>query len=72
MTRKVTMAMKIIEELCTACGDCEPECPTESIQPKRGLYFIEESTCTACEGDFDSPRCVEICPIDQCVLTLAA
>jgi ferredoxin len=65
------MAMKIDSNLCTACGDCEPECPTTSIKPKKGVYFIDSETCTECEGDFDKPKCVELCPIDSCIVPLA-
>ncbi|MGB5518844.1 MAG: 4Fe-4S binding protein, partial [Gammaproteobacteria bacterium] len=40
------MALKIVLDLCTACGDCEPLCPTESISPFKGLFKIDEETCT--------------------------
>ena len=45
------MAMKIVRELCTACGDCEPICPTQSITPFKGVYKIDANTCSECEGD---------------------
>lgn len=66
------MAMKIDTELCTSCGECEPECPTASIKPKKGAYVINPDSCTECEGDFDRPKCAELCPIDDCILPLAA
>ena len=66
------MALKIVAELCTACGDCEPECPTTSIKARKGVYVIDADTCTECEGDFDKPQCVKLCPIDNCILPLAA
>lgn len=66
------MAMKIVDELCTSCGDCEPECPTESIKPKRGVYVVNVASCTECEGDYDSPKCLEVYPIDHCIEPLAA
>lgn len=62
------MAMKILTDLCTSCGDCEPECPTASISVKKGLYVINESECTECEGDFDKPQCVKVCPIKGCIV----
>ena len=42
------MALKIDPNLCTSCGDCEPDCPTESIKPKKGVYVINADTCTEC------------------------
>lgn len=66
------MAMVIDADLCTACGDCEPACPTNSITPKRGVYIINAGTCTECEGDHATPKCVDLCPIDGCITQLAA
>jgi ferredoxin len=62
------MALKIIADLCTACGDCEPDCPTASIKPKKGVYVIDMDSCTECDGDFDKPQCVKLCPIDNCIV----
>jgi ferredoxin len=62
------MALKIIAELCTACADCEPVCPTESISPFKGLFKINEETCTECEGDHDTPQCLEVCMEDGCIV----
>ena len=65
------MALKIIADLCTACGDCEPECPTASIKPKKGVYFINPDSCTECDGEFDSPQCLSACPAgDACIVYL--
>lgn len=66
------MALKIVAELCTACGDCEPDCPTASIRTKKGVYVINADTCTECDGDYDSPKCVQLCPIDNCIIPLVA
>ncbi len=66
------MALKIVADLCTACGDCEPDCPTASIKPKKGVYVIDANSCTECEGDFDKPQCVKLCPIDNCIVPMAA
>ncbi|GAB6043988.1 4Fe-4S binding protein [Endothiovibrio diazotrophicus] len=62
------MAVKIVEDLCTSCGDCEPECPTASISPKRGVFVVKESTCTECEPDYDSPKCMDVCDVDDCIV----
>ena len=57
------MAMKITDE-CINCGACEPECPTESISEGEDIYLIDASTCVECEGHYDEPACVEVCPVD--------
>ena len=56
------MAMKILTDLCTSCGDCEPECPTASISVKKGLYIINANECTECEGDFSQAAMREDVP----------
>jgi ferredoxin len=66
------MAMKIDKDLCTSCGDCEPECPTNSISIKKGLYIINATECTECDGDYSKPQCVKLCPIKGCITQLAA
>jgi ferredoxin len=61
------MTMKITEE-CIACGACIPECPTESISEGDGvLYVIDQATCVECEGHYDSPKCVTVCPV-ECIV----
>lgn len=62
------MALQIVRELCTACGDCEPVCPTQSISPFKGVYRIEASTCTECEGDHEDPQCLDACMEDDCIV----
>jgi ferredoxin len=60
------MAMKITEE-CISCGACVPECPTESITEEDPIYVIDESTCVECEGHFDEPQCLAVCPVESIV-----
>lgn len=62
------MTLQIKAELCTACGDCEPVCPSESITPHKGLYKIIADTCTECEGEFDDPQCLDTCLEDGCII----
>jgi len=66
------MAMTIVAEECTSCGDCMPVCPTGAIQKKKGLYKIDPAVCTECEGEFDAPQCESACPIDNCVIPFEA
>lgn len=60
------MAMKILPDICTACGDCEPNCPTDAISPKKGVYAIDPDVCTECEGVSDTPKCMQACT-DDCI-----
>lgn len=57
------MALKITEA-CINCDVCEPVCPNEAIYMSDIIYEIEPSKCTECVGHFDTPQCVEICPVD--------
>lgn len=61
------MAYKITED-CINCGACEPECKNEAIKEGETVYTIDPAKCTECVGWFDSPRCVEVCPVDCCIL----
>ena len=65
------MALKIVAAECTACGDCEPVCPTQSIYPHKGLFAIKADTCTECEGDFDVPQCQDVCEVPDCIIPAA-
>jgi ferredoxin len=61
------MAM-IIKDDCISCGACEPECPNEAIAQGDTIYTIDGEKCTECVGHFDSPKCVEVCPVDGCII----
>ena len=56
------MALMITEE-CISCDACVPECPNEAISEGSNIYVIDPAFCQECEGDFDTPQCVEICPV---------
>lgn len=60
------MAYKIIGSTCTVCTACEAECPNAAISFKKGTYVIDPALCTECEGQFDTPQCVSVCPVDGC------
>ena len=62
------MALYINED-CINCGACEPECPTESIIEGEEIYEINPDTCLECEGHFDEPVCIVLCPV-ECIFKL--
>ena len=57
------MALKIDDE-CINCDVCEPECPNEAIYQGEEIYEINPMLCTECVGHFDTPQCMEVCPVD--------
>ncbi len=57
------MALKIDDD-CINCDVCEPECPNEAIYMGEEIYEIDWTKCTECVGHFDTPQCVEVCPVD--------
>lgn len=63
------MALKIIASTCTGCSACEPECPNVAISEKGGTFRIDPKKCTECDGQFDSPQCVAVCPVDGCIVS---
>jgi len=60
------MALYITDE-CINCDVCQPECPNNAIQEGPEIYIIQSQRCTECVGHFDTPQCVEVCPVD-CIL----
>jgi len=61
------MAYKITDD-CISCGACEPECKNEAISGGEETYIIDPERCTECVGNFELPKCAEVCPMDACVL----
>lgn len=57
------MALHITDE-CINCDVCEPECPNKAIYQGVEIYEINPDLCTECVGHFDTPQCVEVCPVD--------
>ncbi len=66
------MAMTIVVDECTSCGDCQPVCPTGALLKKKGTFVIDAGTCTECEGEFDEPQCIANCPIEGAIIPVAA
>ena len=54
----------IITDACVNCDVCEPECPNQAISQGEEIYVIDPHRCTECVGHFDTPQCVEVCPVD--------
>ena len=61
------MAM-VINETCINCANCEPVCPNQAISAGDNRYVVASERCTECVGAFDTPQCVESCPIGDCIV----
>ena len=57
------MALHITDE-CINCDVCEPECPNGAISQGSDIYVIDPNKCTECVGHYDTPQCVDVCPVD--------
>jgi ferredoxin len=57
------MALKITEA-CINCDVCAPVCPNNAISLGASIYEIEPRRCTECIGHYDTPQCVEVCPVE--------
>ena len=62
------MAYKIDAGSCSVCGACEFDCPNGAVKMKGETYMIVAAKCTECEGQFDAPQCVSVCPADSIAL----
>ena len=54
----------IINDECINCDVCEPECPNEAISQGSEIYVINPDLCTECVGHYDTPQCVQVCPVE--------
>ena len=54
----------IITDECINCDVCEPECQNDAISQGDTIYVIDPKKCTECVGHYDTPQCVEVCPVD--------
>ena len=64
--KEIYMSLLITDE-CINCDVCVPECPNEAIYMGEEIYEIDGDLCTECVGHFDTPQCVEVCPVDCCL-----
>lgn len=53
----------LIGSKCINCDMCVPECPNQAISMGRKIYEINPEKCTECQGFYDEPTCVQVCPI---------
>lgn len=54
----------VIDDSCINCDMCAPECPNDAIaMAEVGHYVIDTEACTECEGFYEQPSCIEVCPI---------
>ena len=60
------MALKILDS-CVNCDVCEPVCPNQAIALGEVIYEIAPPRCTECVGHYDTPQCVEVCPV-ECII----
>ncbi len=60
------MALRITE-VCVNCDVCEPVCPNKAISLGEVIYEIAPGRCTECVGHFDTPQCVDVCPV-ECII----
>jgi ferredoxin len=59
----------MINETCTACDACLPECPNDAITAGNPIYVIDALKCTECVGAKDEPQCRLVCPVSECIVT---
>lgn len=57
----------IITDECINCDVCEPVCPNLAIYQGELIYEIHPDKCTECEGHFEEPQCVSVCPVN-CII----
>ena len=60
------MALRILDT-CVNCDVCEPVCPNQAIALGTVIYEIAPQRCTECVGHFDTPQCVDVCPV-ECII----
>jgi len=58
----------MINDNCTACDACVPECPNEAITAGNPVYVIDALKCSECVGAHDEPQCRMVCPVDDCIV----
>lgn len=57
----------MITTRCSACDACLSECPNQAITAGKP-YVIDVSKCTECVGSFDTPQCMDMCPVKGAIV----
>ena len=60
------MSLQITED-CINCDLYIPECPNDAIAMGDEIYEINPDLCTECEGFYDEPQCIPVCPVDSII-----
>ncbi len=53
----------VISNKCVNCEMCEPDCPTGAITFNGKTFVINPELCRECEGIYDTPHCISVCPV---------
>ncbi len=61
------MSVSIVDR-CVNCFACMMVCPNEAIYEAKPHFMVNPRKCTECEGDFDTPQCATICPVEEAIL----
>ncbi len=59
-----------ITDECICCDVCKAECPLDCIWEDFSgyeIYLIDQQACNKCEGFYDGPQCIEVCPMDAVI-----
>ena len=54
----------VIDSDCINCDMCVPECPNDAIEMGSAHYVVNADKCPECEGFYDEPACIPVCPVD--------
>ena len=65
------MANRITED-CINCGACEAECVNEAITRGDDYFVIDAAKCDECAKQGGEHKCKSVCPVDDCIVQLAA
>ena len=57
------MTAVLVDDHCTACGNCIVTCPEHALVRAPRKPFAVDARCTACMA------CVEVCPVDAIEVT---